>query len=145
MKPSDSVVGKYKGAFVALDIQINEKEPQVYSLALKGEINTETYALLADQLKNIVPKAKAIIMDMAQVTYISSMGLSTFFRAKIELEARAATIALINVQPSVQLVFDSTKFMGPQLFATLEQADEYLDKFLDGVQKGRIKPKIRPS
>ena len=130
---------------MALDIQISEKEAQVYTVALKGEINTETYTALANEFKNIVPKAKAIVMDMAEVTYISSMGLSTFFRAKIELEERAATIALINVQPSVQLVFDSTKFMGPQLFATLEQADEYLDKFLDGVQKGKIKPKIRPS
>jgi anti-sigma B factor antagonist len=130
---------------VALDIQIGEKEPQIYNVVLKGEINTETYSVLANQLKNIVPKAKAIVMDMAGVTYISSMGLSTFFRAKIELEERAATIALVNVQPSVQLVFDSTKIMGPQLFASLEQADEYLDKFLDGVQKGKIKPKIRPS
>ncbi len=130
---------------MALDIQISEKEPQVYTVALKGEINTETYAVLADAFKNIVPMAKAIILDMAQVTYISSMGLSTFFRANVELEERAATIALIHVQPSVQLVFETTKFMGPQLFASLEQADEYLDKFLDGVQKGTIKPKIRPS
>ena len=130
---------------MALDIKVTEKEPQIYNVVVKGEINTETYMVLADGLKNIIPKAKAIVMDMAGVTYLSSMGLSTFFRAKIELEARAATIALINVQPHVQLVFDSTKIMGPQLFASLEQADEYLDKFLDGVQKGTIKPKIRPS
>ena len=130
---------------MALDIQISEKEPQVYTVVLKGELNTETCASLANEFKNIIPKAKAIIMDMAQVAYISSMGLSTFFRAKVELEDRAATIALINMQPTVQLVFEATKFMGPQLFASLEQADEYLDKFLDGVQKGKIKPKIRPS
>ena len=130
---------------MTLDIQISEKEPLVYTVVLKGEINTETSVSLAGELKKLVPKAKAIIMDMAGVSYISSMGLSTFFRAKIELEARAATIALINMQATVQLVFETTKFMGPQLFASLEQADEYLDKFLDGVQKGKIKPKIRPS
>ena len=130
---------------MALDIKVGEKESLVYTMTLKGEINTETYGVLADELKKIVPTAKAIMMDMAQVTYISSMGLSTFFRAKIELEEHAATIALINMQPAVQLVFESTKFMGPQLFASLEQADEFLDKFLDGVQKGTIKPKIRPS
>ena len=130
---------------MALDIKVSEKESQIYTLALKGEINTETYAALNEELKNIIPKAKAVVMDMAQVTYISSMGLSTFFRAKVELEERAATIVFINIQPTVQLVFETTKFMGPQLFASLEQADEYLDKFLDGVQKGKIKPKIRPS
>lgn len=130
---------------MALDIQVSEKEAGIYNLALKGEINTETYGALTEQFKSIIPKAKAVVMDMAQVTYISSMGLSAFFRAKIELEAKAATIALVNVQPQVQLVFESTKFMGPQLFASLEQADEFLDKFLDGVQKGKIKPKIRPS
>ena len=130
---------------MALEIKISEKEPGIYSVILKGEINTETYAVLADGLKDIISKAKAIVMDMEKVGYLSSMGLSTFFRAKLELEAHAATIALINVQPHVQLVFDSTKIMSPQLFASLEQADEYLDKFLDGVQKGTIKPKIRPS
>ena len=136
---------KAKGETVALDIQISEKEPQVYHVVLKGEINTETYSALDEKFKTIVPKAKAIVMDMAEVTYISSMGLSAFFRAKVTLEERAATIALVNMRPSVQLVFDATKFMGPHLFASLEQADEYLDKFLDGVQKGTIKPKIRPA
>ena len=130
---------------MALEIKVSEKEAQIFTLAIKGEINTETYPALAEELKKIIPKAKAVVMDMAQVTYISSMGLSAFFRAKVELEAKAATIALINMQPSVQLVFDATKFMGPHLFASMEEADEFLDKFLDGVQKGTIKPKIRPS
>ncbi len=124
-----------------LDIQVIEKEDQVYTISAKGEINTETHVTLAKELKSLVSKAKAVVIDMSQVTYITSMGLSTFFRAKVDLEARGATIVLVNVQPSVQLVFETTKFMGPQLFATLEEADEYLDKFLDGLQKGKITPK----
>jgi hypothetical protein len=42
----------------------------------------------------------------------------------------------------VQLVFETMKIISDQMFASLQEADEYLDSFLDGVQKGRIKPHL---
>jgi anti-anti-sigma factor len=127
---------------MGFDISVNEKEPGVYLVTPKGEINTQTHQLLTDRLKDIVAKARAIVMEMGQVTYISSMGLSALFRIKLGMEERGGTIALVHTQPQVQLVFETMKILSPQMFASLEAADEYLDKFLDGVQKGTIKPRL---
>lgn len=125
---------------MALDISIAEKEPGIFVATPKGEINTETYQLFEERLKDIVPKAKAVVFEMGQVSYISSMGLSALFRVKLAVEEHAGTIALVNMQPQVKRVFDTMKILSPQIFASLTEADEYLDKFLDGVQKGNIKP-----
>jgi anti-anti-sigma factor len=127
---------------MGLTIDITEKEPKVFLAMLKGEINTETYQLLEDQLKDTIVKAQAIILDMAEVSYVSSMGLSAIFRIKLALEEKKGTVALVNIQPQVQLVFETMKVISEQMFASLQEADEYLDSFLDGVQKGKIKPHL---
>jgi anti-sigma B factor antagonist len=125
---------------MGLEINIAEKENNVFVVAPKGEINTETYQILQDGLKDYVSKAKALIFEMGQVSYISSMGLSAIFRIKIAMEQHSGMIALVNMQQQVQLVFDTMQILSPQIFASLQEADEYLDAFLDGVQKGTIKP-----
>jgi len=124
-----------------LEVTIAEKDNRVFLITPKGEINTETYKTLADKAADAVAKAQAIILEMGQVSYISSMGLSAIFRIKLEIENRGGTIALVNMQPQVQQVFETMKVLSPQMFASLQEADDYLDKFLDGVQKGTIKPR----
>lgn len=124
---------------MGLDIAIAEKDTGVYLVTPKGEINTETYSNLEECLKEVIAKAKGVVIEMGQVSYISSMGLSAIFRIKLAVEANKGTIALVNLQPKVQMVMDATKMLTPQIFASLQEADEYLDKFLDGIQKGTIK------
>jgi anti-anti-sigma factor len=126
---------------MGLEIIIKVKENSVFVVFPKGEINTETHQILEDQMKEVVAKAKAIILEMKDVSYISSMGLSAIFRIKLAIEERGGTIALVNMQPRVQLVFDTMGILSPQMFASLTEADEYLDKFLSGVQNGTIKPR----
>ena len=127
---------------MALKIEVSEKEPGIYLIMPDGEINTQTSATLETRvMQEVMPKAKAIIIEMGKVSYISSMGLSTIFRIKLAIEERRGTLALVNMQPKVQEVFETMKILSPQMFATLQQADEYMDGFLDKVQKGIIKPR----
>jgi anti-anti-sigma factor len=126
---------------MGLEIIIKAKENSVFVVFPKGEINTETHQVLEDQMKEVVAKARAIVLEMKEVSYISSMGLSAIFRIKLAIEERGGTIALVNMQPRVQLVFDTMGILSPQMFASLTEADEYLDKFLSGVQNGTIKPR----
>lgn len=125
---------------MGLNVNINEKEPGVYLITPKGEINTETYFILEEKVKDVISKVQALVIEMGQVSYISSMGLSAIFRIKISIEERKGTIALVNMQPQVKQVFEAMQILTPQMFASLQEADEYMDKFLDGVQKGTIKP-----
>lgn len=126
---------------MGLTVERREKEPGVHVVTPKGEINTETYQVLENSLRDILTSAKAMVIEMGQVTYISSLGLSAIFRIKLALEERKAALALVNMQPQVALVFETMKILSAQVFASLQEADEYLDRFLDGVQKGTIKPR----
>lgn len=126
---------------MGLTVERREKESGVYVVTPKGEINTETYQVLENSLRDILTSAKAMVIEMGQVTYISSLGLSAIFRIKLALEERKAALALVNMQSQVALVFETMKILSAQVFASLQEADEYLDRFLDGVQKGTIKPR----
>jgi anti-sigma B factor antagonist len=126
---------------MGLDIAVKEKEHGVYVVLPKGEINTQTHQILEDRVSEFLSKARAIVFEMGEVSYISSMGLSAIFRIKLSVEENGGMMALVNMQPQVQLVFETMKILSPQIFASLQEADEFLDKFLDGVQKGTIKPR----
>lgn len=124
-----------------LQVKIEEREPGVYVVAPAGEVNTDTYAELENKVNEILPKAKALIFELKDMTYISSMGLSVFFRAKSALSEKEAKFLWIHPQPQIQKVFDVMKVLPDAMVASLEEADEYLDSFLDGVQKGVIDPR----
>lgn len=126
---------------MGLGIDIKERDEHGHIVVLSGELNTDTYRLFEQKLMAESLNGQSLVFDMAQLTYISSMGLSALFRVKQKVESQKGTIAMVHLQPQIQLVFDTMKILPDQMFASLEEADEYLDKFLDGVQKGTIKPR----
>jgi len=126
---------------MSLQVKIEEREPGVYVVAPAGKVNTDTYAELEKKVNEVLPQAKAVIFELKDMTYISSMGLSVFFRAKAKLAEKRAKFLWVNPQPQVQKVFDCMKVLPDAMVASLEEADEYLDSFLDGVQKGQIDPR----
>jgi anti-sigma B factor antagonist len=125
---------------MSLTITIQEKKDNSFLVVPAGEINTETCQKLEKEVAPILGRASAIVFEMKDVTYISSMGLGAIFRIKQAMEKKQGTILLANPQPQIRAVFESMKILPDHMFASLEEADESLDAFLDGVQKGRINP-----
>lgn len=126
---------------MALDVQIQEREPGVFLLACIGEVNTQTAPELEKKANSVLPGAKAFIFELKSMTYVSSMGLSVFFRLKQAIEHKGGTLLFVNSQPQIQKVFNAMKVFSDEMMASLEEADERLDEFLDGVQKGKIEPR----
>ena len=126
-----------------LEISTKETRDKVFLFALAGELNTTTYDILEKEVIRILPSAAAIIFELKDLTYISSMGLRTLFKAKKIIEEKGGSFMLVNPQEQVKLVFESVKILSDNLLASLEEADELLDAFLDKVQKGEIKPRIQ--
>jgi len=126
---------------MSLEIKIQEKEPGVFVIVPVGEVNTETAPELEKKVNGILPGAKALVFELKGMSYISSMGLSVFFRLKQAIEEKKGTLLLVQPQPQIQKVFDAMKVFPEAMMASLDQADEYLDKFLDAVQKGKIEPR----
>jgi len=117
---------------MALDIKVTKKKDYVYSVVLKGSIDTETHHSLEDELKEIMDeKTKAIILDMGGVSYISSIGIKVILWAKKALESKGANFVMINLQPPIEKVFDMMKIL-PMLdiFNDMPEADKYIDQLI---------------
>ena len=123
---------------MGLRVDLKEKEKGVFLVLLSGSIDTQTYSLLEEKVNPFLKQAKAIIFDMKDVSYISSMGLSAIFRIKKILEDSSGTIAIINLQPQVKKVLEIIKVLPEYYFSTMQEAEKYLDEFLADMQKREL-------
>ena len=123
---------------MTLAIKTIEKKEHVYSVCLKGSLDTDTYQSLEKALKELIGDAtKAVVLDMAGVDYVSSIGIRVVMWTKKTLEAGNATFAMIDLQPQVQKVFDIVKAIPIQsIFSSWAEVDAYLDTMQKQVLEG---------
>ena len=117
---------------MALETKVVKKRDYVYLVELKGAIDTESHQSLEGELKEIMAeKTRAVILDMAAVDYISSIGVKVVIWAKKELEKKKATLTMANLQPQIKKVFDVMKIL-PMLdiFDDIAEADKYIDQII---------------
>lgn len=105
---------------------------------LGGRLDTHTYSELDDRLTLVLAaKVKSLVLDLAQLDYISSAGVRSIFRARKLLAARGGTLVLANTQPQVQKVFDIVKAVPlSEIFRSVEEADAYLDRIQKKIVAG---------
>ncbi|MFC1621310.1 STAS domain-containing protein [Candidatus Omnitrophota bacterium] len=122
---------------MGLEIKIAKKKDYVYSVELKGPIDSKTYPELEQELNEITNEnTKAVILDMSGVDYVSSMGIKVVITAKRALERKKASFAMTNLQPQVEKVFDMLKIL--PMFDIFDDANE-ADKYIDQIIKDEIK------
>lgn len=116
---------------MAIEVDIKTKEPGVYIVSPVGSLDTETSRDLDKAIDPILKTStKVIILDMKKVSFIASMGLSLIFKTKKTLEQMQGLLMVINLQPKVQKVFELVKAIPGSVFASMEEADTYLDSYL---------------
>ena len=115
-----------------LEIKVVKKKNYVYSVELKGSIDTETSYQLEDELREIIDeKTRAVILNMGVVNYISSAGIRAVIWAKKTLEQRNATFAMIDLQPQIKKVFDVMRILPMiDIFDDMPEADKYIDQII---------------
>ncbi|MEF9977954.1 MAG: STAS domain-containing protein [Thermomonas sp.] len=103
-----------------------------------GRLDTHTYSELDDRLTLVLAaKVQSLVLDLAQLEYISSAGVRSIFRARKLLSARGGTLVLANTQPQVQKVFDIVKAVPlSEIFRTVAEADAYLDRIQKKIVAG---------
>ncbi|MEG3049069.1 MAG: STAS domain-containing protein [Thermomonas sp.] len=103
-----------------------------------GRLDTHTYSELDDRLTLVLAaKVQSLVLDLAQLEYISSAGVRSIFRARKLLSARGGTLVLLNTQPQVQKVFDIVKAVPlSEIFRTVAEADAYLDRIQKKIVAG---------
>ncbi len=107
-------------------LQINGSQ----RVEIGGRLDTHTYGELDDRLTLVLAsKVQSLLLDLAQLDYISSAGVRSIFRARKLLTERGGKVVLANAQPQVQKVFDIVKAVPlSEIFRSVEEADAYLDR-----------------
>ena len=105
-------------------------------LEISGSLDTETSAQFAQETAGIFSSSmQMIIMDMANLEYISSAGLREIFKLAKSAKLNGISCAAVNRQPQITRVFDIVKAL-PDLhvFKDRLELDEYLKSMQDQVK-----------
>ena len=80
------------------------------TVALDGRVDTLTAPQLETELTPLLDGVAALVLDLAQVAYISSAGLRVLLSTHKRMLAAGGTLTIANAVPAVREVFDITGF-----------------------------------
>jgi anti-anti-sigma factor len=112
-----------------LEITIENQPDGCVRVALTGRLDTQTYAQCEQRLAPLLTSAtRVLVLDMAQLDYLSSMGLRVLMKTNKAMSALGGKCLLTRLQPPIRTVIDIANALPPQtIFASVEEADRYLD------------------
>ena len=98
-----------------------------------GSLDSNTYTQLQDHIAAITKsKPGALVLDLKDLTYISSAGVRVLIAAQKAMKAAKGGFAIINLQPQIRKVFEIIMAL-PSSNVFESVAD--LDRYLAGIQK----------
>jgi anti-sigma B factor antagonist len=90
-----------------LKIQVTERQPNRYVIALDGELDMSTSPQVRNALLPIFHKgASHIVVDLSGVPYIDSSGIATFVEALQLSRKGTVRFTLAGAGPTVESIFD---------------------------------------
>ncbi len=112
-----------------LEITVENQPEGRVRVALKGRLDTQTYAQCEERLQPLLTKTtRVLVFDMAQLDYLSSMGLRVLMKTSKAVAANGGKCLLTRLQPPIRAVIDIANALPAQnIFASVEEADRYLD------------------
>lgn len=114
---------------MSLDLQLSH-DPRGTTLKISAQLDADTAPQMApviSQLRQSPPNI--LILDLKDLTYISSAGLRCMFQMKKLVNAELGRLVISQPTPQVQKVFDIVKAVPVQSVFTSEvELDAYLDK-----------------
>ncbi|GAB2651395.1 STAS domain-containing protein [Arenimonas aestuarii] len=121
-----------------LDVHIQPASNGSQRVALGGRLDTHSYQQLDMQLAPLLASTvNSLVLDLANLEYISSAGVRSIFKARKALAGRGGRVVVVNPQPQIQKVFDVVKAVPlNEIFSSVAEADAYLDAMQKKVLRG---------
>ena len=82
----------------------------VYTVKVEGRLDTTTAPQLEAELADIYEKAPSLVLDFADLAYISSAGLRVLLISQKEMTKLGKEMSLTNVNDTVSEVLEITGF-----------------------------------
>lgn len=125
---------------MSLAIRIDETDRSRTTVALSGKLDATTYTELDRKLDAAISHSipgGTLVLDLADLDYISSAGLRSLFRARKMMKAGGGHSLIVNAQPQVRKVFEIVKAVPVnEIFRSAAELDAYLDLMQKNVIRG---------
>lgn len=123
---------------MTLDVHIQPPSNGSQRVAIGGRLDTHSYQQLDQQLAPLLASpVNSLVLDLANLEYISSAGVRSIFKARKALAGRGGRVVVVNPQPQIQKVFDVVKAVPMnEIFSSVAEADAYLDAMQKKVLEG---------
>ena len=107
-----------------------QKAKNAFVVAPSGQIDSNTYRILEDELDAILAKNPSLIaLDLAKVDYLSSAGIRIILKTKKFLTANDGKLVFMHLQPQIRKVFEIIEALpSMRVFKDIDEMDEYLDR-----------------
>src|SRR5260370_9740555 len=107
---------------------IEARSGEVLTLAFRGRLDAATHRQAEEHiLKRIDEGGRKLVIDLAGLDYISSVGLRVLMLAAKRTKAASGSIVVCSLQPGIKDVFAIAGFSAIfQVFETHAEAVEYL-------------------
>ncbi len=114
-------------------ISPNQDKPGYFTVVPHGSIDSDTYLDFSDKIKPLlIATTKGVILDLAQVDYISSAGLGVLFTMKKFLKSNSGDLLFCNLKPQIKRLFEIVNALPQEtLFKSVEEADIYFYKIMN--------------
>ena len=124
---------------MSLNIAIERRIGGVVCMQISGMLDTNTYRQFDEHIQPFLnPATKVLMLNLAGLQYISSMGLRSILHARKAIENGKGSVLMMNVQPQIAKVFEIANALpNVPVFANTADADRYLD----AIQRKAIDPK----
>jgi anti-anti-sigma factor len=115
---------------ITMVLQIFPENPNssTLRLALDGQLDALTATDLDKSIQiTLTPDIETIILDLQNLSFISSAGLRIFAKIRKIIKSRDGRVLFINPTPQVKKVFDIVKVVPlSEVFVNTTELDEYL-------------------
>ncbi len=111
----------------------NKDKEGYYTFVPFGPIDSDTYLDFNEKAAPyLVAKTKGIILDLANVDYISSAGLGVIFTIRKFLKENGGELLFCNIKPQIRRLFEIVNALPKEsLFKDAEEADAYLYRMMN--------------
>lgn len=114
---------------MSLVIEVYKSESGKCRVELGGRLDTNTATEFDAKVASIEAGQYPVqVIDLANLSYISSAGVRSLFKARKAVSDSGGQLLLVRPQPQVKKVFDIIKALpDTAVFQSLEEMDNYLD------------------
>ncbi len=114
---------------MSLTLDISTHSGGAERIVIGGRLDSSTAPELESSAQPLIDSPPGmVILDLADLDYISSAGLRVIFRIQKAVKSAGGQVLVVNLKPQVKKVFEIVDALPTMaVFKSYDEMDEYLD------------------